>query len=50
MLLESNSPACSQATFELENVNLLSKPKVNPKNGVAYKKKCVVTYLPRYLS
>ena len=39
MLLESNSPACSQATFELENINLLSKPKVNPKNGVAYNKK-----------
>ena len=27
------------ATFNLENVNLLSKPNVNPKNRVAYKKK-----------
>ena len=26
------------ATLNLENVNLLSKPNVNPKNGVAYKK------------
>ena len=27
----------SQVTFDLENVNLLSYPEVNPKNGVAYK-------------
>ena len=30
------------ATLNLENVNLLSKPNVNPKNGVAYKKTCSV--------
>ena len=29
----------SQATFNLEHINLLSNPKVNPKNGVAYKKR-----------
>ena len=28
----------NEATFNLENVNLLSNPNVNPKNGVAYKK------------
>ena len=28
----------SWATFNLENVNLLSNPNVNPKNEVAYKK------------
>ena len=28
----------SYATFNLENVNLLSDPNVNPENGVAYKK------------
>ena len=27
-----------QLLSNLENVNLLSNPKVNPKNGVAYKK------------
>ena len=27
-------------TFNLQNVNLLSKPNVNPKNGVVYKKTC----------
>ena len=27
-------------TFKLENVNLLSNPDVNPKNGVAFKKMC----------
>ena len=31
----------SYATFNLENVNLLSNPSVNPQNGVAYKKKRV---------
>ena len=30
----------SKATFNLENVNLLRNPNVNPKNGVAYKKTC----------
>ena len=30
----------SFATFSLENVNLLSNPNVNPKNGIAYIKKC----------
>ena len=29
-----------QATFNLEKVNLLSNPNVNPKNGVAYEKMC----------
>ena len=28
------------ATFNLENVNLLSNPNVNLRNGVAYKKTC----------
>ena len=28
----------SKATFNLENVNLVSNPNVNLKNGVAYKK------------
>ena len=28
----------TEATFNLANVNLLSNPNVNPKNGVAYKK------------
>ena len=32
----------SQATFNLENVNLLSNPNVNPQNGVAYIKKRVL--------
>ena len=31
----------SKATFNLENVNLLNNPNVNPKNGVAYKKTCI---------
>ena len=31
-----------QATFNLENVNLLSNPNVNPQNGVDYKKKRVI--------
>ena len=30
-----------KATFNLENVNLLSNHNVNPKNGVAYKNKKV---------
>ena len=28
----------SKETFNIENVNLLSNPNPNPKNGVAYKK------------
>ena len=30
------------SNFNLENVNLLSNPNVNPKNGVAYKKNVYV--------
>ena len=32
----------SLATFNLENVNLLSNLNINPEDGVAYKKKCGV--------
>ena len=35
----------SQATFNLENVNWLSNSNVNPKNGVAYKRKNVYLLL-----
>ena len=28
----------SYRTFNLENVNLLSNPNINPKSGIAYKK------------
>ena len=34
----------SQATFNLENVNLLGNPNVNPKNRVAYKKNRVTRF------
>ena len=40
----------SQATFNLENVNLLSNPNVNPKNGVAYKKTCVTKEIIKFSS
>ena len=32
----------SEATFNLENVNLLSNPNDNPQIGVAYKKTCML--------
>ena len=37
----ANELLLSKATFNLENVSLLTNPNLNPKNGVAYIKKCV---------
>ena len=34
----------SYAFFQLENLNFLSNPNVNPKIGVAYKKTCKIQH------
>ena len=37
----ANELLLSEATFNLENVSLLTNPNINPQNCVAYIKKCV---------